>query len=614
MVIVVQVVSLAVFSFIIAGCATHGSQFYDSALNDKNRAPASLKIPQVFDEKAATIDSLHNQTTADYLFLKAEIESNGGQSAETIALLKEILVYDPGAVTVMQKLAIEFYKNARINDATYWAARALEKQPEKRELNLLAAGLYTANKNYSKAEAIYKRLVKQDNEDFEAVLYLGAVYTEQKNYTKAIEAFRKLSGNVNYSSKYLAHYYLARVYSEQSKSNYKKVVEELKKSIALKPDFIEAVTMIGQLIEMQEGKNKAFVFYAEHQRKHGPNIKLAEMLSQFYIGKNDYDKAYEQLEIVDSLSSDQIQAKLKMALILIEKKVYDKAIVRLDEILELAPESDKVRFYLAAVYEEQKDFKKAFEQYMKITNTSQYFENSRLHAAFLAKLLNRTDDAIILLKESIDLKIESPNSYFLLSQLYEDKKDLKNSLKTLQAAKSKFPKSAQLFYYLGTLQDRMNLKDDMLVSMKKVIELEPDHAQALNYIAYSWAEMGKELELAEIYARKAVAKSKDDAFILDTLGWVLFKKGKHKEALQVLDKAHLMQPEAGVIAEHLGDVYIKMNLHEKARSFFIKAVEFESDLNKQNEIKSKITQIEDRIKNSRVPSSLGPNSYINGSP
>lgn len=599
---------------LIAGCATSGSQFFDSAMNDKNRAPASIGVPESFDQDVTTIDPMHNQAQADYLFLKSEMESNSGRSTETVDLLKNALVYDPNAVTVMQRLSVEYYKNAKMADAISWAERAHELSPERRDVNLLLAGLYTTTKSYSKAEEIYRKLIKKDDEDAEALLYLGAVYTEQKIYNKATEAFKKLTLHPTYASKHVAHYYIARIYSEQSKNNFAKVKAELQKAIAIKPDFFDAVNMLGIMIEKSEGKKKAYNFYADFQQKHGPNLKLAEMLAQYYITANDLDKAYEQLEILDESGEDLIQVKLKMGLILIEKKVYDKAIVKLQEILETTPESDKVRFYLSAVYEEKKAYKQALEQYMQIPKNSGYFEEARLHAAYIFKLTGNLDQALTVLKEVADKKIENPQSYFLLSQLWEDKKDLKNAMESLKLAAEKFPKNSQVYYHMGTLQDRMNLKDEMIVNMQKVVELEPDHAQALNFLAYTWAEKNEKLDLAEVYARKAVKHEKQDAFILDTLGWVLFKKGAFKEAIEVLEKAHSMQPQVSIISEHLGDVYFHVDQHEKAQISFKKAVENEGDSERKAAIQAKWAEASSKVKTSRVPSSIGLDAKTNESP
>lgn len=598
------IMSLALFGFF--GCATDGSRFYDSALNDHNRAPASLAIPENFDNgKVPTVDSTRNQIEADFLFLKSDLESQAGKSGESIELLKSALVYDPQAPTLMQKLAIEYYKRGQTRDAVYWAEKAKQKAPERRDLSLLVAGLYTSTKQYPKAEHEYLSLLKKDNADAEAILYLGAVYSEMKNYAKAIQKFSELTNLPNYASKHMAHYYLARVYLEQaSKGASKKAQEELHKSLKVKPEYFEAISLLGQLLQ-KEGSDKAIQFYIGHQKKFGPIPKLAEILSQYYIEKNKYDLAFEQLEILDNYSDDSIQVKLKMALILIDRKDYDPAMEKLKEILALAPESDKVRFYLAAVYEEKKMLQNAYEEYLKIENSSGYFGEARLHAAYLAKLMGKHELALKVLEESINAKTDNPQPYFLLAQLHEDKKNLTKALETLTLAESKFPKNAQVVFYKGTIQDKMNLKEAMVKSMKKVLEFDSEHAQAMNYLAYSWAEMNTELDLAEKYARFAAKKEKDDAFIMDTLGWVLFKKGNYKEAAEVLEKAHALQPTVGIIAEHLGDIYSKTEKYEKAWTFFLKAVENEQDPSKRKDIEQKMSQIEANVKNRKPASNVG---------
>lgn len=607
---------LSILAAALFGCSTSGSKYFDSAMNDRNRAPASIGIPESYVGDAPIIDNVHNQAEADFLFLKSDLESLAGRSSESIELLKAALIYDPQAATIMQKLAIEFYKRGQTRDALYWAERAKATAPEDRDIQLLVGGLYTTTKNYAKAEAVYSALLKKDKMDSEAILYMGAVYTEMKDYKKALNCFSKLKTHAQYASKHMAYYYSARVMLEQNRKDSMALAEvELKKAIDLKHDFFEGISLLGQLIQKNKGSTQAFRFYIDTQKKYGPIPKLAEILSQYYIEKNDYDKAYEQLEILDSNADELYQVKLKMALILIEKKQFDPAIAKLEEILASAPESDKVRFYLSAVFEEKKEFKNAYQQYMQIAKDSSYFEEARLHAAYLAKLMGEPDKAINVLEASIQNKVENPQTYFLMTQFHEENKDFKKSLDVLKLAEEKFPENPQVFFYKGSIQDKMNLKQDMILSMKKVLELDQDHVQAMNYLAFSWAELGQELEQAEKLARKAVSKEKEDAFILDTLGWVLYKKGQYKEAKGILEKAYEMQPSVGIIAEHLGDVYTKMNKLEKAKILFIKASEDETDDSRKKDILQKISQLESSIQQAlRKPASASSDSELSESP
>lgn len=597
-----------------SGCATDGDRFFDSAMNDRNRAPASLQLPAQYDESVPVVDAVNNQAEADYLFIKADMESLQGHSADAIENLKSSLVYDPSAATLMQRLSIEYFRRGQIRDSLYWAERAKAVAGERRDLNMLLGGLYSSTKSYEKAIASYESILKKDAEDTEVMLYLGAVYSEQKNYKKAIEQFGKVANEKQSSSRHLARYYMARIYLEQDeKKNAKLAQIELRKSIDNRPDFFEAITLLGQLIQKEKGEEAEYNFYAAQQTKKGPQPKLAEILSQYYIEKGQYDMAYEQLEILDSQSEDQVQIKLKMALILIDKKMYDIAIDKLDEILKIAPESDKVRFYLSAVFEEKKQYQQAYDQYMLISKGSSYFEESRVHAAYLSKILGDADKGQKVLAEVE--KITNVQTYFLMAQFHEDRKEIDKAISVAKKAQAAFPKNAQAHFYEGTLLDKLSKKREMLVSMERALVLDPDNAQTMNYIAFSLAELNEDLEKAEKLARVAVQKEKNDGFVLDTLGWILFKRGDYKEAIFVLEKAHELQPSVGIIAEHLGDAYIKLKKLDKARVLLLKANELESDQSRKRDILIKITSIEGDLKNrTRKPAVSEIDLSTNGSP
>jgi Flp pilus assembly protein TadD len=80
----------------------------------------------------------------------------------------------------------------------------------------------------------------------------------------------------------------------------------------------------------------------------------------------------------------------------------------------------------------------------------------------------------------------------------------------------------------------------------------------LNYLAYSWADMHKNVEKAFDMLREAVALSPGDGAIVDSLGWAYFRLGRYEEALQQLERAVLLKGGDPTINDHLGDVYWKV--------------------------------------------------------
>jgi tetratricopeptide (TPR) repeat protein len=116
--------------------------------------------------------------------------------------------------------------------------------------------------------------------------------------------------------------------------------------------------------------------------------------------------------------------------------------------------------------------------------------------------------------------------------------------------------------------------------LEAVFQRSPDDPGVNNDLGYLYAEQGKNLEKAEAMIRKAVQEEPERAAYLDSLGWVLFKRGKVREALSPLQKAIELQkleekkgasPPDATIREHLGDVYLQLKEVEKARTVWEEA-------------------------------------------
>ena len=127
-----------------------------------------------------------------------------------------------------------------------------------------------------------------------------------------------------------------------------------------------------------------------------------------------------------------------------------------------------------------------------------------------------------------------------------------------------------------------------------VLRFDPNHVGANNDLGYLWADQGKNLKEAEEMIRKALEldrqqrkrsvnilqeEDKDSAAYVDSLGWVLFRKGQVEEARKELERAiSLPESEDPVIFDHLGDVYYRLKMVSQARDAWQKALQlFEQD-------------------------------------
>lgn len=604
------------FLMTLTACATFTSNesddkapYYEASFNDRNRAPASFAPAVVSpeDNGAASLDPLYMRTQADYYFAMGEAYALEGNSQKAVEAFKMVLIYDTNSPAVNMRLAAEFLKQGMITESLAQAEEAVAKDPKNVDGHLLLGGLYSSLKLYPKAMEQYNTVMKLQPDNTEAPLYIGALYSEQKQSDKAVKYFESLLKNPEYNTPYLAHYYIGRVRLEQSETKFQKAAEtSFKKALDLKPDFADAVLSLGVLYSKQKSEDKAVSLYRAFQKENSPSPRVAEVLAQIYIERGDYENAYEQLEVMENDSDEPLNVRMKMALILIEQKRYDTAVAKLEEILKDAPESDKVRFYLAAVYEETRQHEKAVKEYTKIPATSTYYGEAVVHAAYLLKGLGRLNEGLEVAAAGLKARQDQPQIFAMYASLLDEKGDYKNASATLEQGLKKFPENAQLRFYYGTINDRMGNKDVVVTEMQKVLELDPNHVQGLNYLAFTWAEMGVKLPEAEKLARRALELEPTDGYVLDTLGWILYKQNKFAESIKFLEAAYKHQSTVSIIAEHLGDAYYKHSMVDKAKKMYKKAADLETEPKKVQEIRSKITAIEKQELNGtpRLPASV----------
>ena len=135
------------------------------------------------------------------------------------------------------------------------------------------------------------------------------------------------------------------------------------------------------------------------------------------------------------------------------------------------------------------------------------------------------------------------------------------------------PDNPRLHFRLGVVYDKWNQKEASIASMKRVIQLEPDNANALNYLGYTYADMGIQLDEAERLIRKALEHKPGDGYIIDSLAWVYYQRGQYSQALPLLEQASQLVPDDPIVKEHLGDVYNKLGRIAEALESYRQSIE-----------------------------------------
>jgi Flp pilus assembly protein TadD len=134
-----------------------------------------------------------------------------------------------------------------------------------------------------------------------------------------------------------------------------------------------------------------------------------------------------------------------------------------------------------------------------------------------------------------------------------------------------------IYYARGITYERTGKWPQAEADFKLALELEPDHPLVLNYLGYSWVDMGMHLEEAKGMIEKAVELRPDDGYITDSLGWVLYRLEDFEGAVSYLERAVELEPVDPIITDHLGDALWMVGRRIEARFQWKRAISFEPE-------------------------------------
>ena len=235
------------------------------------------------------------------------------------------------------------------------------------------------------------------------------------------------------------------------------------------------------------------------------------------------------------------------------------------------------------------------EQFGRISEKSELFVDARVQLAYLYDRREQTQQAIEVLQPALQQKNDSKEIYAFLASLYRKIKDYPKAIQSMERVIALDPKNDQAIFQLGALYDEDKNKERSVAHMKKAIELNPQNAPALNYLAYTWAEMGVQLDESENLVMRALKIEPNDGFYIDTLGWVYYQKGDYPKAVEQLERAVEITGDDPTIIEHLGDAYEKAGKPDRAVARYRDALKNAKENDQIKRIREKIQRLEKKI-------------------
>ena len=203
--------------------------------------------------------------------------------------------------------------------------------------------------------------------------------------------------------------------------------------------------------------------------------------------------------------------------------------------------------------------------------------NARVRQAAIRAQQGRVDDALALLDTSDPQSLEEEvlTASAGAQMLREAKRPLE-AIKRLEAANERMPDTVEIKYELAMMYERNERLNDTERLLREVIALDPGHAHSYNALGYSLADRNQRLPEALKLITRALEIAPNDPFIMDSMGWIKFRLGDYVTAVQFLEKAYRVRPEAD-IAAHLGEALWMLGQRDAAIEIWKKALAKEAD-------------------------------------
>jgi tetratricopeptide (TPR) repeat protein len=214
---------------------------------------------------------------------------------------------------------------------------------------------------------------------------------------------------------------------------------------------------------------------------------------------------------------------------------------------------------LGDVLVQNKQATAAVDIYRSIAPDAPFRGLGQMRAALALDSIDRTAEAEDAFKKALAADPDDMQSYISYGNMLRGRQRFAEAAEVYTQAIDKLGTPAgadwSIFYYRGISNERTKNWPAAEADFKKALELSPDQPLVLNYLGYSWVDMGQHLDEAMEMIKKAVDLRPNDGFIVDSLGWAHYRLGHYDEAVENLERAIGLKPDDPVINDHLGDAY-----------------------------------------------------------
>ncbi|MBO4300968.1 MAG: tetratricopeptide repeat protein [Desulfovibrio sp.] len=446
---------------------------------------------------------------------------------------------------------------------------ALAMWPDDLSLNLLYAEILQEKDMPELGIARMRDYLEKHPDAIDARMEMALLLVKNKQYPEAEHIFDSIKGKQRTP---LVDYYQARALIGMDKRN--EAVPFLQRAIKGMPEFVEALTELALIYERKSDLKAAQDIYERLLKLNfSPQDVLLRLISTS-LRLNQPERALRYLR----KGPETPAFTIAVAGMLLESRHFLQAESLLKTMIGKSGTPIEAYLMLAELtYEQRRDLNMALAWLDQIPSGGPSMRVLLERAQLLVRD-GKDSKALGVVRQAISAFPDASEPVEAEIRLLARLQQKSQALETAQKAVVRWQDNADMLFLLGSLQDESGDKKSAFKTMELLLTLHPDNYQALNYVGYTLAEEGRDLDRALTLLIKADTLAPNQAYIVDSLAWAYFKSGKLEEALREIRRAVKIDDQNDPsIWEHYGDIASRMNLTEEARRAYIKALERKPD-------------------------------------
>ncbi len=544
---------------------------------------ASLGISGLGDggvRKAPPLRIERSEAPAHYDVLVAEFAKLDGDFEAARAAFERAAEKDPDSAVIHASLATLAWQLEDVPGAVREAERAFELDPDSVPIRLFLGRLYRLQRDI---DGLNRVLRDEDGRplDADSTYVLYQVAFERGDLEEAERLARDLSNSE--PDQLRGTLALATVYEQRAEFDAAETI--VREALETFPDHFLLFMRLAEIERARGNRDGEIAVYREVLAIHPGHYGILQRLGQAQVDANDLEGAIQTFEEIAERYPDDLNSLRRLASLEFSAGRYESAAARLEIVLDQNGDRPELAFALGQIRKATGDIDGAISTFDKIERQDPNYFDARIQIAAILESEERFDEAIV---EIDQLRAFRPDRQLDLhaAELMIAGGDFEGGIALMKSLLDGSDGDAEIFYRLGVQYGTHRQIQLALRYMQKVLELDPNNVNALNFIGYSWAELGQNLDEAEELIHRALEIAPEDGYVIDSLGWVyyrmaemLFKESRRDEALQLLDRAHKRLVKAAeltggdsVVSEHLGDVLLLRGDKEGALDHYEEAV------------------------------------------